>query len=388
MLIAPLFVLRKTIIPLTALALVIATGTDARALSTVEIVNHAKSAVVAIMLMNSATKEGWEATGWFVSGHRIVTNSHVISTVTYDTLQIVNIATGEPYTVNHLAYNNTATDVAVLVVNETNATSLALSSLRPAEGLRVVVIGNPNEQYGKVVTGTLGPSHLYGLDKRENWTVIKANIQKGSSGSPVLDSNGDVIGMIWGDAKDDPNIGLAVTLSTLQLAQLEIIDLNLDRIAGTPAPAASPSPVVPTIAEKRWVEINEPEIGRLLSDYLTVTNKQRFDLLAYCVMLTVDRYYNRYNLTLEQVITELKKDAKKYPGQWTYFEPDQVRVLKDMTLENQYVAILPFTWKGKDNGKMVSITSRLYAKVELGDGVKDPTQRYYRITALWNEEKK
>jgi S1-C subfamily serine protease len=107
----------------------------ADAMSRAEIVNRAKPSVVAIMPINSATKDSWEGTGWFVSGNRIVTNSHVISSETYDSLKIVNIATGKEYTVNHVAYNNTATDIAVLVVNETNSTYLGLSSLRPDKGL-------------------------------------------------------------------------------------------------------------------------------------------------------------------------------------------------------------------------------------------------------------
>jgi hypothetical protein len=276
---------------------------SADAMSTAEIVNRAKPSVVAILLTNSATKDGWEGTGWFVSPNRVVTNSHVISSETYDILKIVNIATGQPYTVNHVAYNNTATDIALLVVNETNSTYLSLSSLRPEEWLPIVVIGNPNEQYGKVVTGTLGPSHPYGLDKRENCMLINASIRSGSSGSPVLDPNGDVIGMIWGDTRDNPNIGIAVTLPTWQLAQLNTIDLNL---AGTPAPALTPAPtpstVVPTVKKERWVEVHEPKIGKLLSDYLTVTNEQRFDLLGYCLMTPIDRYYSQHDLTLEQVI--------------------------------------------------------------------------------------
>jgi hypothetical protein len=103
-----------------------------------------------------------------------------------------------------------------------------------------VVIGNPNEQYGKVVTGTLGPANPHGLDKYENYMLINAEIQQGSSGSPVLDSNGDVIGMIWGANPKSPSIGISVTLPTLQLAQLDTIDLG--EVAATPAPAPRASP--------------------------------------------------------------------------------------------------------------------------------------------------
>jgi S1-C subfamily serine protease len=81
------------------------------------------------MPYNTRTKNAYEATGWFITSNRIVTNSHVIS-VTFDKMDIINVATGQKYTVDHVAYNNAATDIAVLVVNESNNTS-ALYHLIP-----------------------------------------------------------------------------------------------------------------------------------------------------------------------------------------------------------------------------------------------------------------
>ena len=92
----------------------------------------------------------------------------------------------------------------------------------------VVMIGNPKEENtGKVTLGTLGLTVNVGFGKRYNGTIINGEIHGGASGSPVLDPNGDVIGMVWG-ANDKETGGMAVSISTLRLAQLDTIELHLD----------------------------------------------------------------------------------------------------------------------------------------------------------------
>jgi len=204
--------MNKLILTISTLALL---GSSAFALSVNQIVNQSKASIVAIIESNSKTGETFEATGWFITGKRIVTNSHVVENGrNVDLIQIVNVVTGQQYTMDHIAYNNNMTDVAIITIAGNNTTYLNLSTLEPKVGMSVVVIGNPKEEYGRVLTGTLGQTQYYGLNKRQNYTLVNAAIEGGSSGSPVLDPNGDVIGMIWGANEDGKSEGAAVNLKT------------------------------------------------------------------------------------------------------------------------------------------------------------------------------
>src|SRR6267142_3855797 len=177
----------KKILLIAAAVAACATGVS-YGLTPSEIVARSKSSVVAIIEENTTTGEYWQGTGWFITGNRIVTNEHVISNPhPFDRLRIVNVATRQEYTSNHIAYRNETTDIAVIVVNESNATHLNFSGRNPALGMNVIVIGNPLDECGKATSGTITEVFNQGVDKRSNALVLDAGIQQGSSGSPVLD---------------------------------------------------------------------------------------------------------------------------------------------------------------------------------------------------------
>lgn len=238
--------MRSSKILLIAAALVAYAGVS-YGLTPSEIVARSKSSVVAIIEENTTTGEYWEGTGWFITGNRIVTNEHVVNNPhPFDRLRIVNVATKQEYTSNHIAYRNETTDVAVIVVNESNATHLNLSSRNPALGMNVIVIGNPLKECGKATSGTITEVFNQGTDKRTNALVLDAGIQQGSSGSPVLDyKNGDVIGMIWGADDSGDGTGAAVQIKTLELARVDVVETKVALALSPDKPAPRAELVVP-----------------------------------------------------------------------------------------------------------------------------------------------
>lgn len=75
----------------------------------------------------------------------------------------------------------------------------------PAEGDKVIVIGNPSGLTGTVSEGIISAF-------RENGSVIQINapISPGSSGSPVLDGNGKVIGVATSQNQKGQNLNFAI----------------------------------------------------------------------------------------------------------------------------------------------------------------------------------
>jgi S1-C subfamily serine protease len=174
----------------------------AAALTTAEIVAKAKPTVVAIEQIDTINDQTLEGTGWFCGdGKTVVTNAHVLKG-TYNVLKVYNVATGKEYTIDHVNYLNPKDDVAALTVREENDAFLAISDVAPVEGSNVTVIGNPMEHYGTVTTGIV--SALRTDPKAGSIMQISAPVSHGSSGSPVLNDNGEVIGMVWGgDPQND-----------------------------------------------------------------------------------------------------------------------------------------------------------------------------------------
>jgi S1-C subfamily serine protease len=173
-------------------------ASSSSALTTAEIVQKAKPAVVAIIQEDWANKQSFIGTGWFMDSKTIVTNSHVIKG-SFNVLRAYRITDGKEFVLDHINYDNPKDDVAVLTINDAYSSEsyLRLAEAPPLEGENVTVIGNPKEHYGTVTTGIVSAI-------RDTIMQISAPISHGSSGSPVLNNDGDVVGMVWGgDAQSD-----------------------------------------------------------------------------------------------------------------------------------------------------------------------------------------
>jgi serine protease Do len=178
-------------------------------------------------------------TGWFCGdGKTVVTNAHVLKGK-YNVLKVYNVASGKEYTIDHINYLNPKDEVAALTVREENDSFLSISDTAPVEGSNVTVIGNPKEHYGTVTTGIV--SALRTNPKAGSIMQISALVSHGSSGSPVLNDNGEVIGMVWGGAPqaDAHDLNYAVPQDILKS---DLFGISTFNIGGPLAFATLPSP--------------------------------------------------------------------------------------------------------------------------------------------------
>ena len=228
---------------------------QAVALTTAQIVAKAKPAVVAIEQIDTINDQAFEATGWFCGdGKTVVTNAHVLKG-RYNVLKIYNVATGKQYTIDHLNYLNPKDEVAALTVREENDSFLTISDTAPVEGSNVTVIGNPKEHYGTVTTGIV--SALRSNPKTGSIMQISAPVSHGSSGSPVLNDDGEVIGMVWGGdpQADAHDLNYAVPQDILKSDLFGITTFNIGgplAFATLPnAQTSTPMTATPTPAQVR-----------------------------------------------------------------------------------------------------------------------------------------
>jgi len=176
----------------------------ARADTIPEIVKRAKPAVVEIVALDekgSPTKLG---TGFFISADGlVVSNCHVIqgasSLAAFDNHDAL-------FALDRILACSTDPDLAIL-----KFTAHDVAFLQPHrsgeldEGDKVVVIGNPTG-----LTGTVSEGIISAL--RENGSIIQitAPISPGSSGSPVLDEKGELIGIVTSQRQEGQNLNFAI----------------------------------------------------------------------------------------------------------------------------------------------------------------------------------
>ncbi len=150
-------------------------------------------------------------TGFMIDDHTLVTNRHVI-----EDSSSLEISTYDGHTVSATAASSTtAADIAIVQVEETLPVAAVLADRDPQVGDAITVIGYPS---GGRLTTTSGI--VLGSVEDPLWgsagTVLgtSAQVEPGSSGSPVLNADGEVVGVIY--AKNDSDQSFMIPVSTLQ----------------------------------------------------------------------------------------------------------------------------------------------------------------------------
>jgi tetratricopeptide (TPR) repeat protein len=175
----------------------------------VELVKKTKPAVVLIQTFDKDNKPLGQGSGFFVNnkGH-IVTNHHVLEGAY---LATVKTSSGMEYPVEGIIAKNADADIVKLVANipDANITFLKLSEIVPSEGQDIVVIGNPLGLESTVSAGIV--SAVRDIPAFGKILQITAPISPGSSGSPVVNMKGEVIGIATFVFKKGQNLNFAIT---------------------------------------------------------------------------------------------------------------------------------------------------------------------------------
>ncbi|HEV7682282.1 MAG TPA: tetratricopeptide repeat protein [Pyrinomonadaceae bacterium] len=157
-----------------------------------ELVRRIKPSAVAIETFDSRGEKLSRGSGFFIDVDRVVTNRHVIDNAFRAE---VHSYTGAIYQVKGVIAVDAEGDLALLRIEApaNQVRPLLLDKTSPQEGESVVVIGNPLGLEGSVTNGIV--SAVRDIPTFGRIIQITAPISPGSSGSPVVNMQGQVIGV-------------------------------------------------------------------------------------------------------------------------------------------------------------------------------------------------
>jgi tetratricopeptide (TPR) repeat protein len=157
-----------------------------------ELVRRIKPSAVAIQTFDSRGEALSRGSGFFIDTDRVVTNRHVIESAYRAE---IHSSTGTVYPVKGVLAVDAEGDLALLKVDAPASAirPLSLDRTSPQEGESVVVIGNPFGLEGSVTNGIV--SAVRDIPTFGRIIQITAPISPGSSGSPVVNMQGQVIGV-------------------------------------------------------------------------------------------------------------------------------------------------------------------------------------------------
>ena len=157
-----------------------------------ELVRRIKPSAVAIETFDARGEKLSRGSGFFVDSDRVVTNRHVIDNAYRAEVHSYN---GSVYQVKGVIAVDAEGDLALLRVDTppNQVRPLLLDRTSPQEGESIVVIGNPFGLEGSVTNGIV--SAVRDIPTFGRIIQITAPISPGSSGSPVVNMQGQVIGV-------------------------------------------------------------------------------------------------------------------------------------------------------------------------------------------------
>ncbi|MEU2665880.1 MarP family serine protease [Micromonospora sp. NPDC007220] len=183
------------------------------ALAGSQVVVNSQRSVVKVLGSAPSCSRRIEGSGFVYADDRVMTNAHVVA----GTRSTVVELNGERYDSKVVVYDPDR-DLAVLHVPGLPGPSMRFAAGNAGSGADAIVLGFPldgpyNAQSARIrdVDRITGPDiYSAGNVTREVYT-IRALVQSGNSGGPLVSSNGLVLGVIFAAVADDPNTGFAVT---------------------------------------------------------------------------------------------------------------------------------------------------------------------------------
>lgn len=183
------------------------------ALATSPVVLTAQQSVLKIRAEATSCQKMLEGTGFVIKPQRVMTNAHVVAGSSGVSVE----ANGTSYPATVVSFDPKM-DISILAVPDLPAEPLAFVDKPAAAGTDAIVLGYPG---GGVFNATPARIReiieLNGPDIYQNTTVtrevytIRGVVRQGNSGGPMIDTDGRVLGVVFGAAVDDDETGFVLT---------------------------------------------------------------------------------------------------------------------------------------------------------------------------------
>ena len=180
-----------------------------KVLSAREIADKVLPSVVLIITFNENGKPISQGSGFFVRPNVVVTNYHVIKSASAASVKMVG--NSRNYSVDGVVGIDKTNDLVLLSVSGLFGKPLSLVSdlARIDVGQDIFALGNPQGLEGTISSGIVSSKVLRQIG-RENLIQITAPISPGSSGGPVVNEIGQVIGVATASLESGQNLNFAV----------------------------------------------------------------------------------------------------------------------------------------------------------------------------------
>jgi serine protease Do len=171
-----------------------------------------------------------QGTGFIINSEGyIVTNAHVLADNNGNLSSIIQVITNSQQTLNaqFIGYNGTL-DLALLKISGTY-TALPFGNSNNAQvGDKVIAIGDPLGLQFSVSEGIISAINRPGPNNLDYYIQTDASLNPGNSGGPLINKEGQVVGINNFKISDGENLGFALESNYIKQAINEISEQSLN----------------------------------------------------------------------------------------------------------------------------------------------------------------
>ena len=183
------------------------------ALQASAVVQRVHASVLKIHAKAPSCERALEGSGFVIAPQRVMTNAHVVAGTNE-----VNVESGDRKLRAKVVHYDPETDIAVLAVPGLTAPTMQFAGQGGTSGQDSIVLGYPLDGPYTAAPSrirdriSLSGPNIYGSRtvNRDVFT-LRAIVKSGNSGGPLVDTTGNVLGVVFGAAVDNSDTGFALT---------------------------------------------------------------------------------------------------------------------------------------------------------------------------------
>ena len=189
------------------------------------VVQRARSSVLKIRGRAPSCSRALEGTGFVIGNERVMTNAHVVAGTNEVSVEVPQSGGGSQTESARVVYYDEQVDVAVLAVPGLEARTLPFNFSGAQTGDNAVALGYPLDgPFSSSPAKIRQRIQLRGPDIYDSSTVtrdvytIRGTVRSGNSGGPLVNPQGQVIGVVFGAAVDQGDTGFVLTADQVRAA--------------------------------------------------------------------------------------------------------------------------------------------------------------------------
>jgi S1-C subfamily serine protease len=177
------------------------------------IVAATRPSVVKIHGLATGCQKVLEGSGFVVAPHKVMSSAHVVAGADSVSVEV----DGQTYDAQVVSQDPNI-DISILDVPDLAADPLTFAESAVTSGTDALMLGYPGG--GPFVAAPARIREMIKLDSpdiyhtttvtREVYTIT-GNVKQGDSGGPLIDTDGRVLGVVFGAAVDEPEMGFVLT---------------------------------------------------------------------------------------------------------------------------------------------------------------------------------